>query len=68
MKFFWVGQRLLQTYKPVRLGGFWNDNYTKHKSNGYKKKTLTTKEYYDEMKPYLKDIINVLQKFDKWKI
>ena len=32
------------------------------------KKTLTVKECLDEIKPYLKDIINNLKKYDSWKI
>ena len=37
--------------KPVRVG-FWNNNYI---------------EYESKIRPYLKDIINNLKKFDTWK-
>ena len=39
-----------------------------YKNNGYKYKTISIKEYLDEIKPYLKDIINNLKKSDTWKI
>ena len=33
-----------------------------------KPKTLSIKWYLDEIKPYLRDIINNLKKYDTWKI
>ena len=39
-------------YKPVRVGNFWNNNYIKYESNGDKNKTLSVKEYLDEINPY----------------
>ena len=38
-----------------------------YESNGDRNKTLSVKEYLDEIKPYLKDINN-LKKSDSWKI
>ena len=35
---------------------------------GDRSKILSINEYLDETKPYLKDIINNLKKFDTWKI
>ena len=55
-------------YKPVRVGNFCGRIYIKCDSNGDTKKTLSIKEYVDEIKAYLKYIINNLQKFDSLKI
>ena len=56
-------------YKPVRVGNFYSNNYIKYESDGYlKNQTLSTEEYLDEVKPYLKDMINDLKKSDTWKI
>ena len=54
-----------KTYKPVRVGNFWSNNYIEYESNGERNKTLSIKEYH--IKPYLKDINN-LKKSDSWKI
>ena len=42
------------------MGNFW--------SNGDGNKTLSIEEYLNQIRPYLKDIINDLQKVDTWKI
>ena len=55
-------------YKPVTVGNFWNNSYTKHESNVDINKNLSIKEDLDKIKPYLKDIINDLQKSDTLKI
>ena len=44
-------------YKPVRIGNAFSSNYIEYKSNGDKDKTLSNKDYLDEIKPYLSDII-----------
>lgn len=49
-------------YKPVSVRNFWNNNFIKYESSGDKDKTLSIKTYFDETKPYLKDIRNSLQK------
>ena len=46
-------------YKPVIGGDFNKKNYIEHKSKKVK---------FDEIKPYLKDIINILEESDTWKI
>ena len=48
--------------KPVKEGKFYSNNYFEYESNGYRNKTLSIKEYLDEIKSYLKDIINNLKK------
>ena len=54
-------------YKPIRVGNFSSNNDIEYKSKG-DKKTLSVKEYYNKIKPYLKDIINGLKKSGTWKI
>ena len=46
------------SYKPVRIGNAFSSNYLEYKSNGDQDKTLSIKDYLDEIKPYLSDIIN----------
>ena len=50
------------------MGNFYRNNYIEHESNGDKNKTLSIKEYLDEIKPYLRDVIKNLKKSDTWKI
>ena len=54
--------------QAVRVGNFWSNNYIEYESSGDINKTLSIKEYPDEIKPYLKDIINNLQNTDTCKI
>ena len=51
-------------YKPVRVGNVYINIYSKYGSNGDKNKTLSIREYLKEIKPYLKNIINNLKKYD----
>ena len=46
---------------------FWRNNYIDYKNNCDRNKTLPLEEYLNEIKPYLKDIINDLKIFDTWK-
>ena len=55
-------------YKPVRIGKAFSSNYIKYKSNGDKGKTLSIKNYLDEIKPYLSGIINDHKTQGEWKI
>ena len=61
---YWI-QRLLQTSKRSK---FWSNNYVEYKIYGDKNKILSIKEYLDENKPHLKDIIYKPKKPDIWKI
>ena len=54
--------------KQVRIGSFWSNNYIEYESNGDRNKTLSTEEYLNKTRRYLKDIINDLKKYDTWKI
>ena len=55
-------------YKPVRVNNFWSNNYSKYKNNVNRSKTLSTEEYLNKIRSYLKDIINDLKTSDTWKI
>ena len=50
------------------MGNFWNDSYIEYESKGDKNKKLSVNEELNEIKPYLKDIINDPQKSGTWKI
>ena len=49
--------------KVVRLSNL-SSNYIEYESKGDRNKTLSTGEYLNKIKPYLKDIINNLKKSD----
>ena len=55
-------------YKSKRIGNAFSSNYIEYKSGGNKDKTLSIKDYLDEIKPYLSDIINDHKTQGKWKI
>ena len=55
-------------YKPVRIGNAFSSNYIEYKSNGDKDKTLSIKDYLNEIKPYLSDVINDHKTQSEWKI
>ena len=50
-------------YKPIRVGNFWNNNHIDYESNGDRNENLSVKEYFNKIKPYLRDMIIDLQKF-----
>ena len=64
---FWIIIRK-KLLKPLRVGNFWNNNYIEYESSSDRNKNLSAKKYLDKIKPYLRDIIINLQKFDTWKI
>ena len=55
-------------YKPEKIGNAFSSNYIEYKSSGNKDKTLSPKDYLDEIKPYLSDIINDHKTQGEWKI
>ena len=55
-------------YRPIRAGNFYSNNYIEYESNGDSSKRISVKEYLNEIKPYLRDMIIDLQKSDAWKI
>ena len=54
-------------YKPVRINNFRNNNYIEYKTKG-DRKTLSVKKCLHKIRPYLKDIMNNLQKYGIWKV
>ena len=56
------------SYKPIRIGNAFSSNYIEYKSNGDKDKTLSIKDYLDEIKQYLSDMINNNETQGEWKI
>ena len=55
-------------FKPVRAGNAFSSNYIEHESNGDRDEILSIKDYFDEIKPYLSDIINDHKTKGQWKI
>ena len=55
-------------YNPVRVGNFWSNNYNKDETNSNKNKTVSVEEYLEKILPYLKDVVNNLNKFDTRKV
>ena len=55
-------------YKPLTISNFYSKSQTDYESNGDRNKTLSVKEYLQEIKPYLKDIKNNFKKSDTLKI
>ena len=49
-------------YKPVRVNNFWSNSYNEFESNDDRNKTLSVEEYLNDIRPYLKTIINNLKK------
>ena len=50
------------------MSNFYSNSYIEYESNGDRNKTLSFKECLDEIKPYLKDIVNNLRKSDALEI
>ena len=48
--------------KPVRVSNFWSNNYIEYESNSDRNETLSAEEHLNQIRPYLKDIINNLRK------
>ena len=56
-------------YKPIRTKSTPNGNYIEYERKRDKNKNLLPKEYFDQIKPYLSDIINNHKtQFVEWKI
>ena len=54
-------------YKTVIVNNFWSNNYIEYKSK-VDRKTLSVEQYFNKIKPYLRDTINDLKKSNTWKI
>ena len=51
----------------MRVGNFYSNNNIEYENISDRNKIPLVKEYLDEIKPYLKDIINNLKDSDAWK-
>ena len=54
--------------KPIRINNAFNSNYIEYESNGDKDKMLSVKEYLNEIRQYLKDMIKDHKTQGEWKI
>ena len=43
-------------YKAVRVGKFWSNSYIEYESNGDRNKTLSIKEYLDEINSFMTEV------------
>ena len=50
-------------YKAIKTKSAFNGNYSEYESNGDKNKNLSTKKYFNMIRPYLRDIINDYKTF-----
>ena len=55
-------------YKPKKVNNFGNNNYIEYKSNGDRNSNLSLEEYFNKIKPYLRNIIIGLQTSNTWEI
>ena len=53
---------------PAIVGDFWSNNYIWYENKSDKNKVLSAEEHINKIRPYLKDIINSLQKYGRMKI
>ena len=51
-------------YKAVSVSNFWSNNYIEFESNSDRNKTLSVKEYRNQIRPNLENLINNLKKSD----
>ena len=59
---------LKHNFKPYKFTGSFNSNYVDYRRDGNENKNLSIKEYLDEIRPYLSDIMNEHKNKDEWKI
>ena len=59
---------LKDSFKPYKFTSSLNSNYVEYRSDGDEDKNISIKEYLDEIRPYLNDIINDNKNKDEWKI
>ena len=55
-------------YKPIRIGNAFSSNYIDYESNGDKAKKLSIKDYFNEIRPYLNDLIDSYRTHSEWKV
>ena len=55
-------------YKPIEVKSAFDDSYMLYESKGDKDAGLSLDEYFDIIRPYLKDMIDTHKSKDEWKI
>ena len=55
-------------YEPKEIRSAFDGTYTLYESRGDKDNMLAVYEYFDKIKPYLKDMIDDYKSKDEWKI
>ena len=55
-------------YKPTEVKSAFDGNYVLYESKGDKDGNLSLYEYFDNIKPYLKDMIDYYKSKGEWKI
>ena len=55
-------------YKPIRTGNAFTTNYIEYESSSNKDKSLSVKEYFNNIRSYLCDMINDYKTQGEWKI
>ena len=57
---------ILKNFLNLFEKSFYSSNYIRYESNGDRNKTLSIEEYFEEVIPYLKYIVNDLKKIQKF--
>ena len=55
-------------YKPIKTKGAFNNNYLEYESRGEKHKNLSPEDYFDLIRPYLRNMKNNHKTHGEWKI
>ena len=63
-----IGIHQKDVYKPIKIGGAFNDNYVEYKSDSERDKSISIKTYLDKIREHLRKMINDKKKSGEWKI
>ena len=55
-------------YKPIKICGAFDDNFVEYKSNNKKDKSVSISGYLNNIREYLRKLINDKKKIGEWKI
>ena len=55
-------------YKPIKTKGAFNNDYIEYESKGDKDKNLLPEDYFDIIRPFLRDMVNNHKIHGEWKI
>ena len=59
---------LKDNFKLYKFTSSFNSNYVEYKSDGDEDRNLSIKEYLDEIRRYLSDILNEHESKDEWNV